>query len=397
MRLLVYYQQQGYGGVDTHLAHLVNYWPNDEDEIYIVSNADNQGLVFLKGNVNNPNVSIHTIDAVFQDIPQGATKFTKVFLRLRSYIRFNKKFVILLRELSPDVVLSNNGGYPGGFTNWSSAIIAKFFIKSSGNIFLLVHHSPVERVKGLYQAIIAGFARIVQYFNIPVITVSQASKNMLQKFTPLKDINVIYNGLSYNDPPIKKYDFSNYDSVLPGRIIVGMIGPIDSHKGHISIIKAFNQSSILRDKAHFVIVGRGDNDLVNELMSTIQDYNLSGYITMTGFLPVDSLSIVSGFDILAMPTTDFEGFGYSMAEAMLCGVPVVASKVGAIPEIIINEKSGYLVNPNNIELGWKPVLENLVKDENLRMEIGLSGKRRIEEEFTADRMAKQYYNLLTRN
>ena len=94
-----------------------------------------------------------------------------------------------------------------------------------------------------------------------------------------------------------------------------------------------------------------------------------------------------------MPTIDFEGFGYSMVEAMSIEVPVVASNVGAIPEVIVDGKSGLLVDPQDIS-GWKNALENLIENDTLCREIGAAGRERIEKNFTAEKMSKNYYNIM---
>ena len=66
MKIVIYYEQIGYGGVDTHLAHLVNSWPNHKDHFTIISNPDNEGLLFLKKLLHNPQVTIITIEGVFR-------------------------------------------------------------------------------------------------------------------------------------------------------------------------------------------------------------------------------------------------------------------------------------------------------------------------------------------
>ena len=99
------------------------------------------------------------------------------------------------------------------------------------------------------------------------------------------------------------------------------------------MLDVFRQSSELQEKAQLVVVGSGNKELVAELKKRAHAYGLDDSLTFTGFIPGDSHRIISWFDVLVMPTIDFEGFGYSMAEAMSAVIPVVASKVGAIPEV----------------------------------------------------------------
>ena len=138
-KILIYYEQQGYGGVDTHLAHLINCWPNSDDEFVVVSNPDNEGLSFLKQRLNNPSVTIRTLDGVFQRDAKGSSKLSLVITYFMIHLRFVRAFKKLLEEMSPDIILSNNGGYPGGITNWLAAIIAK---QHEGNYRLYILEDP---------------------------------------------------------------------------------------------------------------------------------------------------------------------------------------------------------------------------------------------------------------
>ena len=392
MRVLIYYEQQGYGGVDTHLAHLVNNWPIKKDKLFIISNPNNKGLDYFRSLLSNPNVIIHTIKGVFNEPAVSSSKFMRLFILLRNNFRFPGIFHDLLKELNPDIMLSNNGGYPGGLTNWTAAIVGKKYFKFSNSVSLLIHHAPVKKTRGLYSKIVTMLTKKVLSYGIPIITVSQASKKMLEKFTPLSNLRVIYNGISYSNLNFQKYNFNDKYKIPSNRLLIGMIGPIDPHKGHASIIEVFKKSEILRNKAHFIIVGAGEKEFINEISESVSQYGLTGLVTFTGFLPDDSMSLISAFDILVMPTIDFEGFGYSMAEAMLSGVPVIASRVGAIPEVIIHRESGFLVDKSEIEIGFKDILEKLVQNKKLRAMIGEAGRKRVKENFSAQSMSQEYYD-----
>ena len=131
------------------------------------------------------------------------------------------------------------------------------------------------------------------------------------------------------------------------------------------------------------------------MKAKVRACELEGVVIFTGFMAEDSNAIIRGFDILAMPTIDFEGFGYSMAEAMLAGIPVVASKVGAIPEIIENGVSGYLISPDDIQ-GWRLRLEHMVRNEDERKKIGFNGQTRIAKQFSAKKMSQSFYDFISK-
>ena len=392
-KILIYYEQLGYGGVDTHLANLINYWPNNEDEFIIASNPDNEGLSFLKQQLSNSSVTIHTLDGVFQRAVKESSKLKRASANLNIYIRFMRTFRTLLKEVSPDILLSNNGGYPGGITNWLAAIIGKLHKSTKISTFLLVHHSPTSKVGGPIVVLTSLLVWWIQFLDIPSITVSQASKNMLEIYTPLRNLHVINNGLGLKEYLTEPYDFKTKWNIKQDKILIGIIGPVDPHKGHLTMLEVFHHSSALQEKAHLIVVGSGKDTLLAELKHMVFSLGLENVITFTGFLPGDSHKIISGFDILVMPTIDFEGFGYSMAEAMSEGIPVVASRVGAIPEVIVDKESGFLVEPKDISV-WQENLEKLINSADLRKKIGMSGRQRIQNVFSAHSMGQQYFNFL---
>lgn len=92
-------------------------------------------------------------------------------------------------------------------------------------------------------------------------------------------------------------------------------------------------------------------------------------------------------DILILPSIDSEAFGMVGIEAMACEVPVVASRVGGIPEHVINNKTGILVEPNNEKL-LADAIEYLIDNKSTRKKLGKTGRKRVENHFTWDAHTK---------
>ena len=80
----------------------------------------------------------------------------------------------------------------------------------------------------------------------------------------------------------------------------------------------------------------------------IKDLDLVEKVLFKGFINDKIENILINLDLVVMPTRNFEGFGYTIAEAMSVGIPVLASKVGAITEIMSLDEGG-LFEPNNID------------------------------------------------
>jgi glycosyltransferase involved in cell wall biosynthesis len=93
-------------------------------------------------------------------------------------------------------------------------------------------------------------------------------------------------------------------------------------------------------------------------------------------------------DVFLLPS-ELESFGLSALEAMACGVPVVGSDAGGLPEVVRHGESGYLLPVGDVE-GMAARTIEILKDEKRRTQMGRSGRCRVEALFSADRIVSQY-------
>ena len=110
-------------------------------------------------------------------------------------------------------------------------------------------------------------------------------------------------------------------------------------------------------------------------------------MSWTGFVS-DRDEIYDALDILVAPAVD-EGFGLSIVEAGAYGLPVVAARSGAFPEVIQEGRTGFLFEPGNVE-ALALALERLILDDDLRTSLGLAGRTQALQSFTVSRMADDF-------
>jgi len=96
-------------------------------------------------------------------------------------------------------------------------------------------------------------------------------------------------------------------------------------------------------------------------------------------------------DMFLFPSR-LEGFGLSVAEAMACGKPVVATNGSSLPELVIDGKGGFLCRMDDVN-DFAGKIRHLAADENLRREIGAFNRKRIEESFSVETMTAGYLKL----
>lgn len=167
-------------------------------------------------------------------------------------------------------------------------------------------------------------------------------------------------------------------------LVVGMVAKLWRGKGHLTLLAAMPLIIEQVPNVKFLIVGEGY--LRSELEAIALKRGLKDYIIFTGFRR-DIPLLTATFDIAVLPSL-FEGLGRVILEAMALGKPVVASNVGGIPEVVDNGVNGFLVPPEDKEALAKAI-SKLLKDQELRQEMGEKAKRSITDKFAAERMVKE--------
>jgi glycosyltransferase involved in cell wall biosynthesis len=105
------------------------------------------------------------------------------------------------------------------------------------------------------------------------------------------------------------------------------------------------------------------------------------------------LPYFEAIDILAMPTIGLEAFGRVSLEAQACGVPVLCSNSGGIPETLIADETGLLLPPGDIQ-AWRDAILKVVRDEALRHRLGNNGRKWVKQKFSTTAIAKDFTQLL---
>jgi glycosyltransferase involved in cell wall biosynthesis len=118
----------------------------------------------------------------------------------------------------------------------------------------------------------------------------------------------------------------------------------------------------------------------------------SGKVAFRGFVPRPGLvDLYYSADVFAFAPIWDEGFGIPPVEAMAAGVPVVATRSGAILETVKDKQTGFLVSKNDPHALAESIL-TLLLDDNLRERMGRAARSWVHENFTWDRVAERMYN-----
>ncbi len=358
--LVIVYENFLYGGTTTHLINLINSSSFRDFKITILTNENNETIKDLKKKVENKKVRL----IIFKSL--NAIYFKNFFLKVIFLILQPILFIIsiiqfymILKKINYNFFLANCGGY-GGFRSEISAIFSSR-INGVKNNFLLVHHNYQKpRFWRFFLILIDNLAKhlVKNIIFVSFATMKSVLNNSGLKSTTKRKYSVIYNGLNQKSKDKKKVLIFKKNKKI---IYLGMLSRIEKYKGQedlINSIKLLKKED--RKKFHVIFVGRGDKNHLKKIKSYIAQKKLKKYFTFKNYIHKDSVSILKNFDIFLSLTRDFEGFGYSIAEAMLSKIPVISTNVGGTKEFL-NKKNSNIVkahSPENISELLKDYLKN---------------------------------------
>ncbi|WP_445666635.1 glycosyltransferase family 4 protein [Fodinibius sp. AD559] len=221
-----------------------------------------------------------------------------------------------------------------------------------------------------------------------------ACKNVAISNSVRKDL-VNYQGLDSNEIP-RVYNFVNInfssaskkiDNKTPVKIFM-LTRLIWDKKGlgaALSVIERLHREG---ENIRFIVVGDGKD--YDKMVNETEDLNLDGVTEFRGFQQ-DVEQQLNEADILLMPS-QWEGFGITAAEAAARGVPVVASEVGGLQEVVIDGKTGFTCPPDDIDC-FVESIKRLLQEKKLYGEFSKTAIKKAKERFSLEKAYKHYENL----
>ena len=262
---------------------------------------------------------------------------------------------------------------------------------TTGRISAILAHTPViiaqehnvDDWKGRFQR---WLDVKLAYFTDKIVAVSRAVGDFYNSLgIPRDKITIIYNGLN-----LKEFSHS-FDAKRKnkwgGDPIVGFVGRLHPQKGIKDLLEVGERVSEIFKEVKFLVVG--DGPLKNWLTREIEKRNLKNNFHLLGKRE-DLPSLYTKMQVLLLPSYR-EGFPNVVLEAMASGVPVVATDVGGINEIVENGKSGFIVEKGDIKSMAKHAL-TILQERSIRERMGIHSKEKVSS-FSMERMAKETRNL----
>ena len=281
------------------------------------------------------------------------------------------QLISLIRREQPALIHANTN-----FASLYSGAISK--IIKIPSIGLIQDIEPLGRM-----------GRLLVRQNTKTIAISEAvRKYLIEEHVPEENITRIHHGVD-----LKKYQPRTgndaQDSSSISDVIIGIVGQMGERKGHLYLLEAMKSLIGVYPHIKLWIVGKEPSQSAEHYTESLHDYvrthQLEPYVKFFGFRS-DIPDILKKLDILILSSLQ-EPFGKIVIEAMATGKPVIASKVGGVPEIVMEGKTGFLVPPGDSDSLYH-ALKQLVSEPKTRQQMGIEGRDRVERLFSIEKTVR---------
>lgn len=219
-----------------------------------------------------------------------------------------------------------------------------------------------------------------KYFKVVPVSISPLVRKSVVEEYGLSGslLPMIFNGI---DPKrcIQKSDYHERNNVIN----ILHIGRFSEQKNHLGLIESFKLVHENAPNTVLKLIGFGELEKV--IKEKVRELKLDDCVEFLG-LKSNVYPYLNEADIFVLPSL-WEGMPITLIEAMITGLPIVATNVGGIPDMIEDKTTGFIVNGENEQIA--DVLLKLIRDKNLREIVGTAAKES-SEQFSAQKMAEKY-------
>ncbi|RLF87574.1 glycosyltransferase family 1 protein [Thermococci archaeon] len=367
------------GGVASHMHHLAKYLKERGHDVAIVTNDLKTGK----------EKELEELGIELRKVPGTVSPI--VGINLTYSLKSNKELGGYLNDF--EVIHSHHAFTP-------LALKAMKAGRKLGKATLLTTHSiSFYHESSLWKALGLTFPLFSHYLSFPhkIIAVSNSAKAFIEHFTDVP-VEIIPNGV--DDELFKPLSEDEKADVkeklgLEGRVVL-YVSRMSPRKGPHVLLNAFQRIVEEIDDVTLVMVGTGE--MLPFLKAQAKFLGIERRVRFLGYVPGEILpKLYASADVFVLPSITSEAFGIVILEAMASGVPVVATTVGGIPEVVRESESGILVPPGD-EVALKRAIIKILSDKNLANKLGKAGRKAVEKEYSwkvvVEKIEKVYEEVL---
>ncbi len=366
------------GGTGAYVHYLSRELAKLGNDVHVVAQW-NEGKKTFE---NVDKVNIHYLKCPKTPIIRSWRFASSTFNKLEE-LRKELKFDVIHANLPlvPDFAIPQNSGetlVTTSHSTWpgeAAAIRREKFEKLNTN----------ERFMLRFNRMLKSFEKGLMERASALIAVSLYTKKELMDFyeMPEEKIHVIYNGVDVQKfrPQLDKVEVRHKLSLKEDARIILCVGRLYHRKGLSTLLRSIPKIVSNFNDVKFILAGKGLGGEEKELLDLAKSLKVKDFVTFTGYFPDDALpNLYAASDIFVLPAL-YENFPFAILEAQASGLPVISTRVGGIPEYVIEGKNGLLTDPGKHEQ-LADVVITLLRDTELATKLGESGRKQVEEKFS---------------
>lgn len=381
--------------------NLIDHWDRSVTKIALRSHALNGFDRYLELAEGREDITVEEISfpegADFQEwlqkkkVPLGIGKWLRRLFGPIMIAWSSLSFARRFRRVRPAAVISNSGAYPGGPLN-IAAIVGACLAGVPRRIFL--SNGFATKSPSPFRFYDFMMDKLVASASTNIVTVSQTCAQQIARTRSLHHpIQVIPNGIAVDTSKDHSPDEARAVlQVSPEDLVIGVLGHLEEHKGQEIAVRALPPILKAEPRARLVLVGWEEPEYAANVRALSRDLGVEQAVNFIGFVP-HAERLLSGVDLLTVPSVRLESFGLVVLEAMARHKPVIVSDTGALSEIIEDGKTG-LVFPSGDAEALADQAIRLLQDCVLRRRLTEAAFAELQAKFTVARMIEDYQDLL---
>ncbi len=368
-KVLFVITKSNFGGAQKYVYDLAVCTPKDEFEVVVAMG----GAGILVDKLRAQNIRTITIPSLTRDID--------VQRDLTSF----KELLAIFRAERPDILHLNSSKIGGiGALAGRIAHIPHIIFTAHGWAWNEEHRSFLQRI------VIKCVSWLTIMLAHKTIAVSETvwRESAHFPFAHSKTV-VIKNGISpidfFSRTAARDHLSAHMKTALdPETFLVGTIAELHKNKGLSYAIQACAPLAQSGLNFHYLIIGEGEER--ESLINQIAEHGLQNHVSLAGFLD-NAARHLKAFDCFLLPSLK-EGLPYVLLEAGLAQIPIIATNVGGIPDLIKDNETGILIAPENA-LNITNALETLISNTNLQARLGEALHKKVQGEFSLEDMCAE--------
>lgn len=382
-KILYVITKSAWGGAQRYVYDLATHLPREQFDVAVACGG--QGP--LTEQLRSAGIRTVTVPHLARDIHLGQ--------ELRALWALLKIF----KHERPDIIhfSSSKAGGLGAIAALVSKLLTFNFKpvrRTPGRLLTVftVHGWPFGEERPGWQRLLIFFPSwLTTLLQQKIILIDTADYKTARRFVPQRKLTLIFHGIGAIDflPRSTARAFFATESrstTEPDTIFIGVNAEFTKNKGQRYLIEATALLKFRTKNSKFKILMIGDGEDREVLQRRIQALGLADTVFLLGFVP-GAARYLTGLDIFVLPSVK-EGLPYAILEAMAAGLPIVATRIGGIPDLIADDASGILVpakNPGALERA----LEMLLDDQERGRTLGAAAQKALRVRFSLQNMIER--------